>query len=381
MNSLTVEHPMEAAQNLQADYDQLKNDYDQLLTDHDEFKEFHTEQEIQYKKQLAKLKKANAKLRKDKAEVVSQLNESNSRYDDLKSQYDQLKNDYDQLTNDYDQLKNDYDQLSTDYDDFRGLHVERATQYKKQIAKLKKANAEVVSQLNESNSRCDSINMKHLAMCQELNNVKARINKLETRISQLEEFNFYIEEDEEVNKETYGAILERYLRSIYPTLESTETHLIQQDFFRRTGYKVKLSFIREKADDMFQEGDKMFSVTKLNRAGKDYRISRVYDGYLYIGQLQLEDHKGTNIYKVGRTNDLKARFNKYKRDYDGGIEWIATYAVSDPIKAEKDMLAKLNDMVEDKTIDKDETGAEYFKGDLSTIHNVVKQCAKQYAKQ
>lgn len=132
---------------------------------------------------------------------------------------------------------------------------------------------------------------------------------------------------------------------------------------------------------MFQEGDKMFSVTKLNRAGKDYRISRVYDGYLYIGQLQLEDHKGTNIYKVGRTNDLKARFNKYKRDYDGGIEWIATYAVSDPIEAEKDMLAKLNDMVEDKTIDKDETGAEYFKGDLSTIQNVVKQCAKQYAKQ
>ncbi|KAK8877876.1 hypothetical protein M9Y10_004639, partial [Tritrichomonas musculus] len=118
-----------------------------------------------------------------------------------------------------------------------------------------------------------------------------------------------------------------------------------------------------------------YQVKTINKYGVSYYVSKNTKGHLYI--VQLNKHKETSIYKVGRTADMKSRLNTYKR-HDGGANEIKSSPVNNQYKAEAKLLQLLNEAVDRNELKKDDYGDEYFEGPLDVIKKYYDAVVKEF---
>ena len=77
-------------------------------------------------------------------------------------------------------------------------------------------------------------------------------------------------------------------------------------------------------------------------------------GYIYL--IQRGKHLNTNIYKVGKTWNLKQRFVAYGKD----VKILRTYFVTDQTESEKLLINNFNNKFEHAICDEEKNGKEYF---------------------
>ena len=114
---------------------------------------------------------------------------------------------------------------------------------------------------------------------------------------------------------------------------------------------------------------------KWNGAKNTHYVSKNVSGYLYI--VQLQKHNNTQIYKIGRTFEMKQRLHTYKRQ-DGGATEIVCKSVSNQFNAEAKLLQLLNEAVDRNELRKESTGAEYFEGPLELIKKRYNEVVAEY---
>lgn len=151
--------------------------------------------------------------------------------------------------------------------------------------------------------------------------------------------------------------LEGFMNLYACVAERCDIKVIQRKYFETTGIKYSQAIIK-------LELEKIGYQVNHSKGNSNYYASKTTNGYLYI--VQLKKHEGTDIYKIGRTADMRNRLRTYKQ-HDGGAIEIVCNPVSNQFKAEAKLLQLLNDAVYNNELKKDETGDEYYEGPIDVI--------------
>ena len=120
--------------------------------------------------------------------------------------------------------------------------------------------------------------------------------------------------------------------------ERCDIKVIQEKYLDATGIKYSLKQLKLELEQMGYQA-------KFQGFKNTYYVSKNVGGYLNI--VQLQKHEGTQIYKVGRTFEMKHRLNTYKH-YNGGANEIVCKPVSNQFNAEVKLLILLNEAVKNK---------------------------------
>ena len=192
--------------------------------------------------------------------------------------------------------------------------------------------------------------------------LKKRVNNLEQSYDTINEELKRVKAKYEVNDlknfmDLYGSVAERcYIK------------VIQNKYFETTGIKYSVQQLKRELEGMGYQ-------VKWNGNRNSYYVSKNVEGYIYI--VQLIKHKGTEIYKGGRTFDIKQRLNTYKH-HDGGAVEIECKSVNNQFKAEAKFLQLLNEAVNRNELKRNESGDEYFEGPLDVIKKYYNQVIEEY---
>ena len=78
----------------------------------------------------------------------------------------------------------------------------------------------------------------------------------------------------------------------------------KEKYFEETGFKYSIQQLKRELEQIGYQ-------VKWNGAKNTHYVSKNVSGYLYI--VQLQKHNNTQIYKIGRTFEMKQRLHTYKR--------------------------------------------------------------------
>ncbi len=187
---------------------------------------------------------------------------------------------------------------------------------------------------------------------------------LKKRVIDLEQSYETINEELKRIKQKYEVSdLERFMNLYGSVADRCDIKVIQNNYFETTGIKYSITKLKEELESIGYQ-------VKKNGNKNTYYITKDVRGYLYI--VQLLKHKNTDIYKVGKTYQMKQRLNTYKR-FDGGAVEIICKPVNNKEKAEAKFLQLLNEAVDRNELKKNEYGNEYFEGPLDVIKKYYNQ--------
>ena len=105
-----------------------------------------------------------------------------------------------------------------------------------------------------------------------------------------------------------------------------------------------------------------YQVKIINKNGVSAYATKKFSGEMYI--VKLNEDKDNDIYKVGRTINMRTRESLYRR-YNGGCEVHKHVQVNNTFACESALLMKMNE-----EFDKDAKGNEYFHGEYDDIERV-----------
>ena len=163
--------------------------------------------------------------------------------------------------------------------------------------------------------------------------------------------------------------LESFMNHYGCIMERADIKVIQEKYLETTGIKYSFQQLKRELEQMG------YCAKQQSQSRSRYYITKNTKGYLYI--VQLNKHKDTEIYKGGRTTDMKQRLYAYKQ-YDGGANEIICKPVSNQFKAEAKLLMLLNEAVNRNELKKNEYGNEYFEGQLNVIKKIYNQVIDEY---
>ncbi len=192
--------------------------------------------------------------------------------------------------------------------------------------------------------------------------LKKRVNDLEQSYETINDELKRIKNKYEINS------LEQFMNTFGKIAERCDIKVIQNKYFEETGIKYSIKQLNKELEQM---GYQIKKNGKLNT----YYVTKNVGGYLYI--VQLNKNKGTEIYKIGRTFEMKQRLHTYKRQ-DGGATEIVCKSVSNQFNAEAKLLQLLNEAVDRNELRKESTGAEYFEGSLELIKKIYNEVVAEY---
>ena len=195
---------------------------------------------------------------------------------------------------------------------------------------------------------------------------------LNQRVDDLEKsYNTINDELKRMNKLFKPTDLKSFMDLYGNIMERGVLKVIQERFYNETGIKYTQIKLKEELEQMG------YQITNVNRKDVGCYVSkRNPKGFLYI--VQLNKHIGTDIYKVGRTRDMRLRLKTYKQQY-GGANVIMCEPVSNQYKAESKLLSLLNEAVEKNELTKDRTGNEYFDGSLALLKNIYQRVVDEFS--
>lgn len=256
----------------------------------------------------------------------------------LKQTIDELRTEIDRLT----QINND---LITENKTFKNKIIELEAE-KIQINEEWKSDLEAcLESFNENNylnKRVDELEISYNTINNELKRMKQK----------------FVVKDLNSFMNLYGKIMER-----------GDIKVIQKQLFNETGLNYSQKTLKYELEQMG------YKITHINRTGVSYYVSKSVKGFLYINQLN--KHIDTNIYKVGRTVDMRLRLKEYNQ-HNGGANVLICSPVSNQFKAEAKLLSLLNEAVENNLLKHDTTGNEYFSGSLDFIKNIYDKVVEEF---
>ena len=203
-------------------------------------------------------------------------------------------------------------------------------------------------------------------------NLFAQNKFLNQRVDDLEKsYNTINDELKRMNKLFKPTDLKSFMDLYGKIMERGVLKVIQERFYNETGIKYTQIKLKEELEQMG------YQITNVNRKDVGCYVSkRNPKGFLYI--VQLNEHIGTNIYKVGRTRDMRLRLKTYKQQY-GGANVLICEPVSNQYKAESKLLSLLNEAVEKNELTKDRTGNEYFDGSLELLKEIYQRVVDEFS--
>ena len=257
-------------------------------------------------------------------------------------------------------LKQTIDELRTEIDRLTQINNDLMTENKTFKTKIIELEADKIK-LNEEWEN-------DLEVCSELMNQNDYLNK---RVDDLERsYNTINEELKRMRQKFVVSDLKSFMDLYGKIMERGDIKVIKKQLFNETG----LNYTETKLKDELAEMG--YQITNINRKGVSYYVSKNVKGFLYINQLN--KHKDTDIYKVGRTVDMRLRMKTYKQQ-DGGANVLIYKPVSNQFKAEAKLLSLLNEAVENNILTKDTAGNEYFSGSLNIIKNIYNKVVEEFS--
>lgn len=235
------------------------------------------------------------------------------------------------------------------------------------IEKLTKEN----KYLREQLIAMDADNMKLEDECEMYTEIYHENEFLKKRVNDLESSNDVINTELKRIKQKYEInSLDSFMNLYGMIIERADIKVIQNKYFEMTGIKYTLKQLRLELEQLG------YLVKWIGNRNTHY-VSKNVEGLLYI--VQLNKHEGTNIYKVGRTINMKSRLNTYKR-YDGGATEIVSKQVSNQFKAEAKLLQVLNEASSKNELKRNDYGNEYYEGSLDVIKKYYNEVTTEYIK-
>lgn len=257
-------------------------------------------------------------------------------------------------------LKQTIDELRTEIDRLTQINNDLITENKTFKTKIIELEADKIK-LNEEWEN-------DLQTFSEIFNENDYLNK---RVDELEmSFNTINNELKRMKQKFIVSDLNSFMNLYGKIMERGDIKVIQKQLFNETG----LNYTETKLKDELAEMG--YQITHINRTGVSYYVSKSVKGFLYINQLN--KHIDTNIYKIGRTVDMRLRLKTYKQQ-DGGANVLVCKPVSNQFKAEAKLLLLLNEAVENNLLKHDTTGKEYFSGSLDFIKNIYDKVVEEFA--
>ena len=128
------------------------------------------------------------------------------------------------------------------------------------------------------------------------------------------------------------------------------------------------NLLKEKADDdaliqIIQEYEADFNAKKEEELSKE--------GIIYLLKTRESIRMNEDIYKIGRTKNMKNRLSQYPK----GSEFITTMKVNDQRMCERVLLYTFKD----KFKQREDMGNEYFEGNLDQMKSVLCDIARLFA--
>ena len=210
-------------------------------------------------------------------------------------------------------------------------------------------------------SRCDAARRKYQYSL-------FQINRMREELKEQQEIDQQYMETPDENK--YD--MKWFLQKNYPTIDRFLLKDVQTKY--KATFKINLTF-----DELKKriEETGLFTISNVYRTMYVNRVNskKYIEGYLYIAQLK--KHQGTNIYKVGRTKNIKIRLKSYNYT-EGGADVIKCLFVNNQYLAEDKLLKSLYKAVENGEIEKYSKGVEYFEGPYDVILNYYNQVILEF---
>ena len=226
---------------------------------------------------------------------------------------------------------------------------------REQIIELQAENKKMENNWEEESEVYTEINLQNKFL-------RKRVNDLEQSYETINDELKRIKQKYEVNN------LESFMNHYGRIMERGNIKVIQEKYFEETGIKYSQAQLKRELKGIG------YQIKEIGHTVGAY-VSKNVEGYLYI--VQLNKHKDTNIYKGGRTIDMKNRLKAYKQ-HDGGANEIVCKPVSNQYKAEAKLLMLLNEAVDRNELKKNEYGDEYFEGPLDVIKKYYNQVIEEY---
>ena len=274
------------------------------------------------------------------------------------------------------------------------------------IAQLEAENKELRAEIFELKSQKNSIDYPKLLdnSIAQIQNFRAENEKLKAKIVEIQAQNSMLEDEFEQNDVRFSEIyhenqfnkkrvqeleqsfntindelkrlktkfeitsLEQFMELYGKIMDRGDIKIIQKKYFEETGIKYTQSYLKRELEQMG------YQVKKVGNRGT-FHVSKDIRGLLYI--VQLNKHKETCIYKVGRTFNMKQRLNGYKQ-HNGGATEIISSKVNNQFYAEDKLLQLLNEAVDRNELKKDSVKDEYFEGSLEIIRKYYDAVVQEF---
>ena len=118
-----------------------------------------------------------------------------------------------------------------------------------------------------------------------------------------------------------------------------------------------------------------YIITVQNKNGVDAYVCKDATMIFYLAQLK--KHEGTNIYKYGRTINLRSRKQTYKKSNNGDVSFIKTELVTNGFEAEKKMKERLEQQVKDGKAKRNEEGDEYYNISINIMEQLYNEVVSE----
>tara|TARA_B100001741_G_scaffold303772_1_gene294214 strand:+ start:186 stop:677 length:492 start_codon:yes stop_codon:yes gene_type:complete len=134
------------------------------------------------------------------------------------------------------------------------------------------------------------------------------------------------------------------------------------------------NLLKEKADDdLVKENERL--IQKIQEYEADFNAKKEEEsskeGVVYLLKTRESIRMNEDIYKIGRTKNMKNRLSQYPK----GSEFITTMKVNDQRMCERVLLYTFKD----KFKQREDMGNEYFEGNLDQMKSVLCDIARLFA--
>ncbi|WP_295163640.1 GIY-YIG nuclease family protein [uncultured Brachyspira sp.] len=219
---------------------------------------------------------------------------------------------------------------------------------------------QVENQMMKDN--CDELDIQYSEIYQENKFLKQRVGDLEQSYDTINKELKRMKQKYEITS------LETFMNLYGYVAERSDIKVIQEKYFEETGIKYSQAQLKRELEQIGYQ-------VKHSGTKTTYHVSKSIKGFLYI--VQLTKHKGTEIYKPGRTIYMKQRLITYKQ-HDGGAIEIICNPVNNQYKAEAKLLQLLSEAVDRNELKKNDYGDEYFEGPLDVIKKYYNQVIDEF---
>lgn len=195
-------------------------------------------------------------------------------------------------------------------------------------------------------------------------------NKLLTKQNELlDQQVTVLKEQVRVMKDKYEPkTLEGFMKQNGKIMDRADTKVIKKEL-QKQGIEYKS--LKQLHADLQNLG---YIITVHNRNGVDAYVCKDATMIFYLAQLK--KHEGTNIYKYGRTINLRSRECTYKKS-NGDVSFIKTELVTNGFEAEKKMKERLEQQVKDGKAKRNEEGDEYYNISINIMEQLYNEVVSE----